>query len=84
MTFCESQPMTHDLLSDLLPDLSTRISAIRRDIHAHPELAFNEHRTAKKVADYLENLGLTVHRGIAQTGVVASEAGGAFPTRLAT
>ena len=72
MTFCESQPMTHDLLSDLLPDLSTRISAIRRDIHAHPELAFNEHRTAKKVADYLENLGLTVHRGIAQTGVVAS------------
>ncbi|MBL0076397.1 MAG: amidohydrolase [Rhodocyclaceae bacterium] len=64
--------MTHDLLNALLPELSTRISAFRRDIHAHPELSFNEIRTAKKVSDYLENLGLTVHRGIAKTGVVAS------------
>ena len=64
--------MTTDLLSDLLPDLTTRISAFRRDIHAHPELAFNEHRTAQKVADHLEHLGITVHRGIAKTGIVAS------------
>ena len=63
--------MTRDLLSDLLPDLTTRISAFRRDIHAHPELAFNELRTAGKVADYLEHLGISVHRGIARTGVVA-------------
>lgn len=64
--------MTRDALSDLLPDLTTRISAFRRDIHAHPELAFNEHRTAGKVAEHLEKLGITYHRGIAKTGIVAS------------
>ena len=43
---------------------------IRRDIHAHPELAFNEHRTADLVARHLESLGLEVHRGVGRTGVV--------------
>ncbi|HQR03293.1 MAG: amidohydrolase [Proteobacteria bacterium] len=55
----------------LLPDLVPRIAAIRRDIHAHPELAFGEHRTAGVVAEFLEGLGLEVFRGIARTGVVA-------------
>jgi hippurate hydrolase len=55
----------------LLSALTPKIAAFRRDIHAHPELAFNEHRTAEKVADYLDGLGLEVHRGIARTGVVA-------------
>jgi amidohydrolase len=64
--------MPNDLLSELLPNLTSKISAFRRDIHAHPELAFNEHRTAQKVGDYLASLGLTVHRGIAKTGIVAS------------
>ena len=74
--------MTTDLLSDLLPDLTTRISAFRRDIHAHPELAFNEHRTAQKVADQLERLGITVHRGIAKTGIVASIKAGSSPRAI--
>ncbi|MEQ8395745.1 M20 aminoacylase family protein [Thalassobaculum sp.] len=42
----------------------------RRDIHAHPEIKFEEHRTAALVADKLESWGIEVHRGIAQTGVV--------------
>ncbi len=46
--------------------------AWRHDIHAHPETAFEEHRTAALVAAKLEEFGLPVHRGLAGTGVVAS------------
>ncbi len=42
----------------------------RRDLHAHPELSFEEHRTAETVARKLEEWGIEVHRGIAGTGVV--------------
>jgi amidohydrolase len=48
------------------------IRAIRRDIHAHPELRFEEHRTAKIVADTLSGFGISeIHTGIGKTGVVA-------------
>ncbi len=46
------------------------ITAIRRDIHAHPELAFEESRTADVVARSLAGYGVEVHRGLAGTGVV--------------
>jgi len=42
----------------------------RRDIHAHPELGFDEHRTASLVAQRLESFGIEVHRGVGRTGVV--------------
>lgn len=42
----------------------------RRDLHRHPELAFQEHRTAGKVAGVLAELGIEVQTGIGQTGVV--------------
>lgn len=42
----------------------------RRDIHKHPELAFEECRTADIVAQKLENWGIETHRGLAKTGVV--------------
>ncbi|MFY9329561.1 MAG: M20 aminoacylase family protein [Georgfuchsia sp.] len=58
-------------LSDLISNLQPEIADIRRDIHAHPELAFDEKRTSDIVAHYLEALGLDVHRGLAKTGVVA-------------
>jgi hippurate hydrolase len=58
-------------LDSLLPELAARIAAIRRDIHAHPELAFHETRTADVVAAHLEATGVEVHRGLAKTGVVA-------------
>jgi hippurate hydrolase len=47
-----------------------RLTDIRRDLHAYPELAFAEHRTADLVARHLELLGIEVHRGLGQTGVV--------------
>ncbi|SHH39507.1 M20 aminoacylase family protein [Pollutimonas bauzanensis] len=46
------------------------ISAIRRDIHAHPELAYQENRTSGLVAQRLESWGIEVHRGLGITGVV--------------
>lgn len=44
--------------------------AERHHIHAHPELAFEEHATADRVAAYLESWGYSVHRGLGKTGVV--------------
>lgn len=46
------------------------ITRIRRDLHAHPELAYEEHRTAALVARFLESWGVAVHTGIGGTGVV--------------
>jgi amidohydrolase len=46
--------------------------AIRHDLHAHPETAFEEHRTAERVAGVLQGLGIEVHRGLAGTGVVGT------------
>ena len=46
------------------------LEAIRRDIHAHPELGLEEHRTAEIVARKLEGWGIEVHRGVGRTGVV--------------
>ena len=44
--------------------------ALRRDLHAHPELGFQEQRTSDIVANFLQQLGIEVHRGIGKTGVV--------------
>ncbi|TWO67833.1 amidohydrolase [Caenimonas sedimenti] len=49
---------------------TSRFVALRRDIHMHPELGFEEHRTSKIVADRLREWGIEVHTGIAGTGVV--------------
>ncbi len=46
------------------------MTAIRRDIHAHPELAFQENRTSDLVAAKLAEWGIEVHRGLGKTGVV--------------
>ncbi|HEX7748689.1 MAG TPA: M20 aminoacylase family protein [Bordetella sp.] len=46
------------------------LTALRRDLHAHPELGFEEVRTSGIVAGALEALGIEVHRGIGKTGVV--------------
>jgi amidohydrolase len=63
-------------LDTLLPQLHEKIATVRRDIHAHPELAFKENRTADVVADFLSDLGIEVHRGLAGTGVVAKISAG--------
>jgi amidohydrolase len=46
------------------------LRAIRQDIHAHPEIGFEEHRTSAIVADNLAKWGIDVHRGFGTTGVV--------------
>ena len=46
------------------------LRAIRHDLHAHPELAFEENRTSDLVADRLSSWGVEVHRGLAKTGIV--------------
>ena len=48
----------------------TEMQAWRQDIHAHPELGYEEHRTSETVAKLLAGWGIEVHRGIAGTGVV--------------
>lgn len=53
------------------PELEQQVISWRRDIHQHPELSNREFRTAKLVAEHLQQLGLTVQTGIAHTGVVA-------------
>ena len=57
----------------LIPELvaaAPAIGAIRRDIHAHPELCFQERRTADVVAAQLTQWGIPIHRGMGTTGVV--------------
>ncbi|MCW9033702.1 MAG: M20 family metallopeptidase [Rhodospirillales bacterium] len=52
----------------------------RRDIHAHPETAFEEVRTSAFVAEKLEEFGYMVHQGLAGTGVVGTLSTGNGPT----
>jgi len=56
------------LIQSYIPELT----AWRQDIHAHPETAFEEFRTADIVAEKLQSFGIEVHRGLAGTGVVGS------------
>jgi amidohydrolase len=55
---------------DSLVTEAAGIAAIRRDIHAHPELCFEEQRTADIVANKLTEWGIPLHRGMGTTGVV--------------
>lgn len=50
--------------------LQEQIVAWRREVHKHPELGFQEHRTAQLVADALRDIGIRVETGIGKTGVV--------------
>jgi hippurate hydrolase len=56
--------------------------AIRRQIHAQPELAYQEHQTAALVAERLERWGYEVHRGLGGTGVVGTLRSGTSTKRL--
>ena len=66
-------------LSDLLRrarEMSPALVEMRRDLHQHPELGFEERRTAQRMAEELADLRLVVHTGIGRTGVVAILDGG--------
>jgi amidohydrolase len=55
---------------DLIEGYADELTAIRRDLHAHPEIGFEEVRTSGIVADKLKQWGIEVHRGLGGTGVV--------------
>ena len=55
---------------DSIVTQAASIAAVRRDIHAHPELCFQEVRTADVVANKLTEWGIPIHRGLGTTGVV--------------
>ena len=57
------------MIESILADAAS-IVALRRDIHAHPELCFEERRTADLVAKALTDWGIPIHRGMGTTGVV--------------
>ena len=59
-------------LRDALTERVGEFIQLRRDIHRHPELAFEEHRTSDLVAAKLEGWGYVVHRGLGGTGVVGT------------
>ncbi len=67
---------------DLIVNFRDELTQWRRDIHAHPELGFEEVRTADKVAEKLSSFGIDVHRGLGKTGVVGTLRVGNHPTAI--
>jgi hippurate hydrolase len=70
----QEAPMQHTTPEEITADhaFMKKMIAIRHDIHAHPETAFEEVRTSALVAEFLEGLGMEVHRGLGKTGVVGT------------
>ena len=69
----------------LLPEIidsSSAIQEIRRNIHAHPELRFEENRTSQLVAEALSSWGIEVFRGLGKTGVVGRLVGDLGPGKM--
>jgi amidohydrolase len=73
-----------DRLKSEIDELVPSMVAMRRDLHEHPELAFEEVRTSNIVAQRLRALGLEVQAGVAQTGVVGVLRGGSSKTGAKT
>jgi amidohydrolase len=63
-------PVDHALLDAAAAKVLPEVVNWRRDLHAHPELAFHETRTAEMVAAELRRMGYEVTRGVAETGVI--------------
>ncbi|MGZ5214773.1 MAG: M20/M25/M40 family metallo-hydrolase, partial [Caldimonas sp.] len=58
------------VIESILAD-AAQIAAVRRDIHAHPELCFEEKRTSDLIAAQLTEWSIPIHRGMGTTGIVA-------------
>lgn len=72
MTFASAHSTTDlpDSLGDRLANLQHRLADLYRDLHEHPELSLQEHRTARQVAEFLRPLGFEVTENVGGTGVV--------------
>ncbi len=69
-------------LLERMARMQGEMTAWRRDLHAHPELGFEEARTSELVAAKLAEFGLEVHRGVGRTGVVGVLRSGSSPRSL--
>ena len=58
-------------IAKIVEQRASELVALRRQLHQHPELAFEEHETAKAVSGYLDKLGVRYRAGIGKTGIVA-------------
>jgi len=61
----------HDAIDGAAQRWTEELVALRRTLHQHPELAFEERETAQRVAQFLERLGIQCRTGYAKTGIVA-------------
>ena len=69
------EPKKFAFAQNILPaiqKMATEMVDVRHQIHAHPELAFEEHATSDMVAARLQEWGYEVHRGLTSTGVVGT------------
>ncbi len=69
-------------IKNRIADFHDEMTAWRRDLHAHPETAFEEVRSADVVAGKLESFGIEVHRGLAETGLVGVLKAGGSDRRI--
>ncbi len=60
----------HSSPVDYVRGFHAELKEIRHDLHAHPELSFEENRTSSVVVEYLNKFGIETHTGLAKTGVV--------------
>ena len=65
---------------DKAKKIEKQLIQIRREIHAHPELGFQEHQTSQTISDVPTALGIEHQRGVAKTGIVATLGDGQGPT----
>ncbi len=82
MSFFTSQAAAADRVLPAVRDIAPEMVALRHQIHAHPELAYEEFATSDLVAERLASWGYEVHRGLAGTGVVGTLKLGDGPRRL--
>jgi hippurate hydrolase len=75
--------MFHPSSELLRSPLFSRLVAIRRDLHRHPELSWQETRTAERICRYLDELGIAYRSGVAGTGIIADIGGAEGGPRVA-
>lgn len=80
VTSCKAQAALPEPISKQLDAMYPAVEAMYIDLHKNPELAFNEHETAKKLAERTKALGYEVTTGVGGTGVVAILRNGPGPT----
>ena len=69
-SFSPSSPTSPSPVDAAIATITPDLLTLRKELHRHPELGFQEHHTAEKVAAFLESHGYTVTRGVGGTGVI--------------